>query len=94
MNAPARTRITDGLCTTCNDAGTCMYLVRAEVPIWRCEEFDDGSRAVRPTLHLAVEVDEQPPTVAVAGICSNCDNLDGCTFDKAEGGVWHCEEYR
>ncbi len=28
------------------------------------------------------------------GLCANCEIRDTCTFPKAEGGIWHCEEYR
>jgi hypothetical protein len=28
------------------------------------------------------------------GLCSTCENSETCTFQKPEGGVWHCEEYK
>ena len=28
------------------------------------------------------------------GLCSNCDELETCTFPDARQGVLHCEEYR
>lgn len=27
------------------------------------------------------------------GLCMNCTNRETCLLPKAEGGVWHCEEY-
>ena len=27
------------------------------------------------------------------GLCANCANRQDCFLPKAEGGVWHCEEY-
>jgi hypothetical protein len=27
-------------------------------------------------------------------LCLNCEVRESCKFPKAEGGVWHCEEYR
>jgi hypothetical protein len=27
------------------------------------------------------------------GLCVNCANRHTCLLPKAEGGVWHCEEY-
>jgi hypothetical protein len=27
------------------------------------------------------------------GLCVNCANRETCLLPKAEGGVWHCEEY-
>lgn len=28
------------------------------------------------------------------GLCTNCELRHTCTFARAEGGVWRCEEYR
>lgn len=30
---------------------------------------------------------------ACKGLCVNCANRFDCLLPKAEGGVWHCEEY-
>jgi hypothetical protein len=27
------------------------------------------------------------------GLCVNCAYRDTCLLPRAEGGVWHCEEY-
>lgn len=27
------------------------------------------------------------------GLCINCANRETCLLPRAEGGVWHCEEY-
>lgn len=27
------------------------------------------------------------------GLCQDCANRATCTFPRAPGGVWHCEEY-
>lgn len=27
------------------------------------------------------------------GLCVSCANRETCLFPRAEGGVWHCEEY-
>ena len=29
-----------------------------------------------------------------AGLCVNCDQRLVCRYDRPEGGVWHCEDYR
>lgn len=90
-----------GLCLTCNEADRCMYLARAESPVWRCEEFD-GSSPVG-TNPLAIMERESASSVARSvladlrpkprGLCCNCDNLPTCCLPKVESGVWHCEEY-
>jgi hypothetical protein len=81
-----------GLCTTCNHTGTCMYLLRRNPPVWRCEEFDDKSPA-RVTLTLTKGTLERGAT-HIAGLCANCDELPTCALPRAGTGVWHCEEYR
>ncbi|HEB83500.1 MAG TPA: hypothetical protein ENI92_00720 [Bacteroidetes bacterium] len=87
-----------GLCMTCNHAGTCSYLARADGPIWHCEEFDDsgpaGNESANP-VPPALEADPQPAGTneGPLGICSNCAHLADCTFPKPPGGVWYCEEY-
>ena len=27
------------------------------------------------------------------GLCVNCAHRHYCLFPRAEGGIWHCEEY-
>jgi len=41
-----------GLCMTCNHAGTCNYLAGASSTIWCCEEFDDRAPLIVPKENL------------------------------------------
>ena len=72
-----------------------MYRLSSGVDAQYCEMFDSGNGAQRAqtvTLVTPVkpQVREQP---SLKGLCVNCENRDTCTLPKAEGGVWHCEEY-
>jgi hypothetical protein len=29
----------------------------------------------------------------LAGLCVNCSQRFSCTYERPEGGVWHCEDY-
>lgn len=85
-----------GLCTTCRHNNACA-LTLSSAPVWSCAEFDDGS-SVRQGVVAAAPV-EQPPQASSQralprGLCANCANLSTCLLPKADGGVWHCEEYQ
>lgn len=91
----------EGLCMTCNHAGSCIDSSRSERSVWRCENFDDsvpfeyGATAVVATEALTRGGSSPRSVRAVdpVGLCSNCDNLPACCLPKAESGVWHCEQY-
>lgn len=84
-----------GICTTCNNARTCVHLKgNTGFAIWDCENFDDF---VPPTanprvLHEAGVRTEESYS-AYLGLCMNCAVRETCVYSKPEGGVWHCEEY-
>lgn len=90
-----------GLCATCARAATCTDPKASGRPVIFCEEFN-GSRqnsvAEKPNLSAVAEnVDVKPKagkSTELKGLCINCEIRDTCTFPKAEGGIWHCEEYR
>ena len=89
----------NGLCSTCKHASTCIFPRYPLRPSIYCEEFeieittpgkmpvDDTSRLTE--LHIAEVEDSSMPI----GLCSDCENVQSCVFQKPEGGVWHCEEY-
>jgi hypothetical protein len=89
----------EGLCMTCNHAGSCGYLAVTEGPIWRCEEFDDSEpvsaagaarpHPPRPPADLLSDASRGP-----RGLCCNCDNRSFCGFPKTQDEVLFCEEYR
>jgi len=82
-----------GLCTTCNLAGTCMYLRHRDPPVWRCEEFDDVV-PIRRISDARPEPADPPAPSSVPGLCANCASFSSCTLPKSATGVWHCEEYQ
>ena len=79
-----------GLCSTCRLAATCTFPRQPGRTVRFCDEFE-GEEKVEETKPKAstkkVVVNE------LKGLCRLCDKADTCTFPKAEGGVWHCEEY-
>jgi hypothetical protein len=89
-----------GLCSTCNNAPTCIYLKNRRPPVTQCEEFDDYS-AKQPNVSVSnspaptiTQADQNRETRVYKGLCVNCENRETCTLTKREGGIWHCEEYQ
>ena len=92
-----------GLCSTCNNAPTCVFPRNPDLPVLHCEEFDgaeyqsaeavgrEDSRAAHAATSPGSEDDDSSRHL---GLCSNCDERKWCTFSKPKSGVWHCEEYR
>ena len=97
---PVKSRVKDGLCSTCDNAPTCGYLPSRQGPVFHCEEFSAYTppevRNRRPSWGVAAA---NNPTTAAAtpngrlGLCSTCDHWETCTLSGSEGGVWHCEEF-
>ena len=89
-----------GLCSTCKNASFCAFPRDPDKPVFYCEEFEIEKPAPRRTTRKerpqATEsyVTEGKDTTKSIGLCSDCDNRQTCVFPKAEGGVWHCEEYQ
>ena len=90
-----------GLCSTCMDCETCMFLRSADKPVLQCEEFKPFKsapcRAVPkrknlPDREQALAMMSEPSDLK--GLCKNCDIRFECKFPKPPGGVWHCEEYQ
>jgi len=91
-----------GLCSTCNNASSCIYPRDSKQPVLQCEEFDGYAAPPERTTVGAIlaKTGSQIPTgveekdaVKYKGLCVNCENRKTCTFPKSEEGVWHCEEY-
>jgi hypothetical protein len=79
-----------GLCSTCRLSATCTFPRQAGRPIRFCDEFEGEQKveAAKPqTSAKKVIVND------LKGLCRLCDKAATCTFPKAEGGVWHCDEY-
>ena len=91
-----------GLCVTCIHERDCTFPRRESQPVLFCEEFDGY---VKGTSSAAVKAGPPPCTghaegmhgsehsSEFKGLCATCEKRDVCTFPKAEGGIWHCEEF-
>jgi hypothetical protein len=89
-----------GLCGTCRNASTCMYLRSASKPILQCEEYEEfppqpGNKPMEATMSMNKNNSANNPQEKSKyfGLCANCKHRETCTFPKPAGGVWHCEEY-
>jgi hypothetical protein len=84
-----------GLCTTCTNEPSCTFPRKIGVPVMHCLEFDGETQAESPTARivpLAPTPVADPPR-REPGLCSWCENRPTCTFPRAAGGVWSCEEF-
>ena len=90
-----------GLCSTCNNVGTCVYRRRRGYDALYCEMFDgsgpqrgngnsDADAVVVTTSTIAAD---KVTNTEPKGLCVNCKHRDTCKLNKPESGVWHCEEY-
>jgi hypothetical protein len=84
-----------GLCESCVHDPTCTYPRKPGIRVRNCLEFqgellDESLRsvaAVRPAGANPGSPQREP------GLCAWCDRQSTCTYPKASGGVWFCEEY-
>ncbi len=90
-------KVNRGLCSTCNNAPTCLfYRGNGSRIVWYCETFDDYvpvQESIPKTEKKIEPKTEDPGQGVFEGLCMNCAHCATCTFIKPEGGVWHCEEY-
>jgi len=91
--------IQTGLCSTCETAATCKFTKYEGKPVVFCEEFDGYKRnghVENPDVEAILAYVNVKPraTKVMNGLCANCEVRETCKFPKAEGGIWHCEEYR
>ena len=100
--APPSAVVYRGLCSTCDMASTCTFPRDPERPIMHCDELDSYQAdtvtpeellRAEPARREAVAETKQKELGKYQGLCVNCENRETCTFPKAEGGVWHCDEY-
>lgn len=88
--------IYQGICPSCVNLEICSFVRKSEGPVFYCEEFDDDDGSARKSVHRVQEgiSEEKDCGGNHAGLCTTCENRDGCVFSRREGGIWHCEEYR
>ena len=88
------------LCSTCRNAKECTFRREPNKPVFHCEEFEIvplvSTKSVDkdPRREVALPIREGGDSGGYAGLCSDCEDRETCTFPRPEGGVWHCEEYR
>jgi hypothetical protein len=97
-----------GICVTCNNRPECLSYqnsLRADRPIWNCEEFDDfvpgmKSDSVNKKKKNSFNKPDKNPDYKndiipgrTMGLCMNCGNRKTCMLPSPAGGIWHCEEY-
>jgi hypothetical protein len=91
-----------GLCLTCNKAATCLQR-ESKAPVLYCEMFvgivhsSAGMSGFDLEKENIVAADAGQPdetSIKYTGLCVNCEKRTSCTRIEANGGVWHCEEYR
>ena len=91
-----------GLCRDCARAPGCTYSRAPRLPVRSCEEFTVGevvsteSRAMASAderLQSQDRLKKEPTGEAPLGLCRTCVHAATCTFNRPEGGVWHCEEF-
>ena len=87
--------IYNGICSTCKHVSTCTLCGDPRRPLFYCEEFDiEVTTAPRTAMgHTEPHAREAEDSSTSIGLCIDCENVRTCTFQKPEGGVWHCEEY-
>jgi hypothetical protein len=88
--------VTHGVCAACVYGNECAFEAEAGRAILQCEQFEMAFPAeeVRPTrTQSRTSPRNGKDSSKYAGICSNCENRETCSYPKPEGGVWRCEEY-
>jgi DNA-binding NtrC family response regulator len=86
-----------GLCSTCYHANECGHLVRAQVPVMHCEEFDVGQEpvnrvAVAASPSATTSTASQPS--GLTGLCVNCEWNSTCLIADRGKSIWHCEDFQ
>jgi hypothetical protein len=91
-----------GICSSCRHHPTCTYPRDSGQVVLQCEEFE-GYVMTIPEMACRSELPsngsrggssaKDKPSSQHMGLCTNCANRETCTYPKAEGGVWHCDEY-
>jgi hypothetical protein len=83
-----------GICATCKNSPSCLYLKNAKEAVYHCEEFDnfEPAREMKTSIKTAT-VEPAAQLSNLKGLCLNCAKSGACSFTKPESGVWHCDEY-
>ncbi|MBI4723390.1 MAG: hypothetical protein HY769_10435 [Candidatus Stahlbacteria bacterium] len=82
-----------GLCSTCKNVSTCMYIGISGQPVLECEEFESCIASPIKTTIKSSSIVNKPNPVKY-DICINCENQEDCSFIKPETNLLYCEEHR
>ena len=50
----------------------------------------DAAKGTQKEMSQVIVQDSAKPN----GLCIDCEDRGDCSLTAAEGGIWHCEEYR
>jgi len=92
----AETNTYQGICPSCENFPLCSFIHGARTPVTFCEEFSvNGTPKMANTSEKqGVVIEGRASLERYNGLCTTCENFNGCIFPKDEAGIWHCEEYR
>jgi hypothetical protein len=92
-----------GICSSCVNAPSCMYVRARRGPIYQCEDHSSYipveprvRRRSRTVTGSGNPDNAGNPTARrsrLRGLCASCGYAETCSLSHSEGGVWHCEEY-
>jgi hypothetical protein len=77
-----------GICVSCKYGPQCTNHHGASV--MQCAQFEGYDYAPSRTAHVFRTAHE----VTDMGLCPRCSAETACTLERAESGVWCCEEFR
>jgi len=92
----AKQEVPDGVCLICEHASSCCLSSASPQLVQHCEEFSTCKPKAVSTAgsRLAETAPAWRAPYEFTDLCSDCENRRGCGLSGAEGGVWHCEEYK
>jgi len=101
--SPAKRANSKGICPVCFKNADCQYPNITDLFILQCGEFEaalplqtlKGGKNVSKGVSTTGKVpSKEVSSSRNKGLCGNCDDNAVCVFNRPEGGVWFCEEYR
>ncbi|MHC4778968.1 MAG: hypothetical protein ACYTFG_10375 [Planctomycetota bacterium] len=89
--------VAKGLCVNCTHLESCTFPGSGTGSLTHCEEFHcesgECAPASAPKTNIAADSGVSEPQ-GLKGLCVNCDERFGCSYQKPPEGVWHCAEYQ
>ncbi len=81
-----------GICPSCDNSPTCVYLKAHGGVVTYCEEYF-GVSATEPQRPVRKAETRNIQAQQVKGLCVNCEKNKTCGYARPAEGIWHCEEY-